>query len=217
VSNARPDGLAGDARLPYHSDFTYTALPHLVLSLYGEVVELPTQPTWFTSRVAAATAIPAELRADISELQVVHARDLTPEHRADFARLRLRDLHPGAPEELYPRAVHRLLERDRYRNRPLLFVDEHFMSHIVGRDDDEGEALLQRLLGYLLDPAHTYRHDWRAGDLLMWDNLALVHARHSLTGAGARTLRRVVVSQAPTSRMYQIASSRLGGLRFATR
>jgi taurine dioxygenase len=217
VSNSRADGLAGDARLPFHSDFTYTPAPHLVLSLYGEQVEMPTQPTWFASRSGAAAALPPDLYAEAADLDVVHARDLTPERRASYERVRLIDLPVDAPVSLYPRATHRLIEAGPNTGRPLLFVDEHFMSHIPGREGSDGEALLQRLLEYLVAPSNMYRHDWRPGDLVVWDNLTTVHARHSLKGAGVRTLRRVVISQATTSEMYQGAATRKGGLRFATR
>jgi taurine dioxygenase len=70
---------------------------------------------------------------------------------------------------------------------------------------DESDALLEELFTYLYAPDNIYEHHWHEGDLVIWDNLAVQHAR-SATGAAARTLRRVTIAhygyweQVPTDR-----------------
>jgi len=59
--------------------------------------------------------------------------------------------------------------------RKALFVNEAHTSHLVGLAADEGRVLLEELCRHIARPEFTYRHHWRAGDLLMWDNCAAQH------------------------------------------
>ena len=64
-------------------------------------------------------------------------------------------------------------------------------------DRDESEALLEELFGIAEDPAIIYEHVWRVGDLIMWDNLACLHARTDWPTDQRRTLRRCTVEGEP--------------------
>lgn len=63
--------------------------------------------------------------------------------------------------------------------------------HIVGMDRAESEALL----GQLFDRQEqdVYRHVWKPGDLLLWDNRSTLHARSDFDASGRRLMRRAVV------------------------
>ena len=77
--------------------------------------------------------------------------------------------------------------------RTILYVSQMMTSEIAGLPFDESEELLETLFSYLYDPAHSWQHDWRNGDLVLWDNLAVQHARPNVTLEGpARTLRKVI-------------------------
>ena len=56
----------------------------------------------------------------------------------------------------------------------MLYLASH-ASQIIGWPLEEGRALLRELIGYATQPQFTYRHKWRVGDLLVWDNLATMH------------------------------------------
>ena len=66
-------------------------------------------------------------------------------------------------------------------------------SLIEGMTREESEALLDRLFDLTEDPANVYEHVWREGDLLMWDNLACLHARTDWPDGETRMLRRCTV------------------------
>jgi alpha-ketoglutarate-dependent taurine dioxygenase len=69
---------------------------------------------------------------------------------------------------------------------------EQMTKEIVGLPRDESEALLAQLLAHLYDPTIRWNHDWRPNDLVVWDNIAVQHARPNVTNDGpARTLRKV--------------------------
>ena len=81
--------------------------------------------------------------------------------------------------------------------RKALYVASQNSMWIEGMDRDESEALLQRLFAIAEDPAIIYEHVWRPGDLVMWDNLACLHARTDWPSEQRRTLRRCTVEGEP--------------------
>ena len=74
---------------------------------------------------------------------------------------------------------------------PLLYTSAMQTDSVVGLPEAESEALLARCWAALYAPGNVYEHVWSGGDLVIWDNLALHHARSAVTGR--RTLRRVPV------------------------
>jgi taurine dioxygenase len=66
---------------------------------------------------------------------------------------------------------------------------------IIGMDAGEGDRILDRLFALLYDPANIYEHHWVNGDLVVWDNLSVQHARRRVAKDTPRTLRRVVFGQ----------------------
>jgi alpha-ketoglutarate-dependent taurine dioxygenase len=68
---------------------------------------------------------------------------------------------------------------------------------IEGMERSESEALLQQCFDIVEDTAIIYEHEWRVGDLVMWDNLACLHARTDWPTEQTRTLRRCTVEGEP--------------------
>ena len=60
-----------------------------------------------------------------------------------------------------------------------LFVNPGFTSHIVGVSEAESRGILDLLYAHLTKPEHIVRHRWRLGDLVLWDNRALLHVAHT--------------------------------------
>jgi taurine dioxygenase len=184
VSNVEPGGVLGDGPFLFHSDLEFTPEPLWVLSLYA--MELPGTPTStrFANGLLAAEHLDADLAAELDGRTAIHVFPLL-EGRGD-ARYRVRDLDAGAP-----RAEHPVLLTHPVTGARILYVTAMQTDSVVGMLDDESEALLARLWAELYAPEHVYEHVWKVGDLLVWDNLALQHARGAVTGR--RTLRRVPV------------------------
>ncbi len=74
--------------------------------------------------------------------------------------------------------------------RKALYVSRLNTMWIEGMDRDESEEILARLFDITEDPAIVYEHVWRPGDLVMWDNLACLHARTDWPQDQTRMLRR---------------------------
>ena len=76
--------------------------------------------------------------------------------------------------------------------RTLLFVSQGMTKEIVGLSPDDSEALLEDLFEHMHAPANCIQHEWQAGDLVMWDNLSVQHARPHVTTEGpVHTLRKI--------------------------
>ena len=65
--------------------------------------------------------------------------------------------------------------RERISDLKALYVNGNFTKHIVDMPDAESELLLFRLFAHASRPEFTYRHHWERGDLVLWDNRAVMH------------------------------------------
>jgi taurine dioxygenase len=76
--------------------------------------------------------------------------------------------------------------------RPLLYVTQGMTREILELPSEESEDLLEELFDHLYRPGHLYEHEWREHDLIVWDNLAIQHARPNVELDGpVRTLRKI--------------------------
>lgn len=186
VSNVKRGAIIGHGPLLFHSDLAFTPEPTPGLSLYAVEVPEDGAPTRFANAVRALGRLPAAARAKLAGLSALHLYDLTNQ----YGGVRFRDA--DLPER-EPRSVHPVLLRDPRDGREILYVSEMQTDRILELEPDEGEALLQQCFAALYAPDNVYEHRWRAGDLLVWDNLALQHGRNAPDLP--RTLRRVTLAR----------------------
>jgi taurine dioxygenase len=185
VSNVRPGGFVPEGRLFFHSDFAFTAEPCLGISLYA--LDVPAGcPTVWANAARAAAILPADLRAAVAGAQALHLFDLRLQ-RGDV-RYREEEL-PDEP--LAPRWIHPVLLRHPVTGEEVLYVSEMQTDRVLGA----GRPFLDRLLDVLYDGANTYRHEWSVGDVVVWDNVALQHARPVPPPPVPRTLHRVAIGE----------------------
>jgi alpha-ketoglutarate-dependent taurine dioxygenase len=184
ISNQREAAAAPYGRLQFHADGMWADDPFQVLSLYGEEVEQPAVPTIFVSGVDAWRTLPADLRARVDRLDARHTsgrvarRDLT-----DVLVLEVED----APSTVKPLAM-----PHPRTGQPVLYACEQMTAELVGLDPAESETLLDELFDHMYAPERRVHHEWRAHDLVVWDNISLQHCRPNVQTEGpARTLRKV--------------------------
>ncbi len=186
VSNRDEGGNAPHGSLLFHSDMMWGENPMELLSLYGIEVEPPSVPTIFCSATAAWTRLPDDLRARLEGLQAVHVtgqqqRGGKTEELLNPIRTEMRSTMKPVGFQ-HPRT-----------GQTILYVSQMMTSEIADLPSEESEELLETLFSYLYDPDHSWQHEWRKGDLVLWDNLAVQHARPNVTLEGpARTLRKVI-------------------------
>lgn len=191
VSNRRADGFLGSKELQWHNDVPYLPSPYRVAALHAVEVDPDATSTRFVSGIRAYAALPEPVQARLKGMNALQVRQRVSE-RAN----RLEDLLPG---DIC--TVHAVVGAHEGSGRPYLFVNENMTAAVIGLTRDESDALLIELYGHLYAEAEVYEHRWQPGDLVVWDNLAIQHAR-GLVGEGARTLQRVTCTQFTYAQQY---------------
>ncbi len=190
VSNERPSSAAPFGRLMYHSDSQWCERQCEVLSLYGERVEQPAVPTLFVSSIVGWDTLPVDLRTRVEGRHVVH------QHDAETYRKRA-----GGDADVLVNAINSMKNshctpialRHPRTGRTILYVSQQMTRNVEGMTEDESDELLFALFDHLYEPGNELEHYWRQGDLVIWDNLAMQHARPNVQTEGpARTLRKTI-------------------------
>ena len=182
ISNVKEDGRnvgIEDAGQYWHTDRSYVEEPAWASLLYARELPVDAQgvvhgDTRFASTVAAFAALPGELKERLGTLQAVH-------------RYIYRYTTPGArplPEVRHPIALHHPFTGARS-----LYVNQGFTDRIADLDPASSERLLAQLYTHLAQPRFQYVHQWRPGDIVMWDNFA---TQHNATGDYKLPLRRLL-------------------------
>jgi taurine dioxygenase len=168
VSNLGPDGQPSGkvGSTGWHSDKSFRPEPSLATILHAQIMPPAGGETCFANMIAAYDALPPARQADLQDLRIVHSWELSR------ARLGL----TATAEEIAdaPPLVHPLVRTIPETGAKALFMGEH-ASHIDGRPMAEGRAVLDELTAHAVEERFVYRHTWRAGDMLMWDNRCLLH------------------------------------------
>jgi alpha-ketoglutarate-dependent taurine dioxygenase len=186
VSNKEENAAAPYGRLLFHCDNMWARTHQYAISLYGVEVEPPTAPTQFVSNADAWDRLPDELRARVATLEARHGFDHTyPNRGAD-------DDVIDSYFDVSRSSVRPVVYRHPRTGRTLLYVSQQATIEILGLTAEENEALLAELFSYLYEPRHVLEHEWRTGDLVIWDNVAAQHGRNTVQLQGpVRTLRKV--------------------------
>lgn len=184
VSNRRMDSAAPFGRLQFHADTMWSDRPFEVLSLYGAAIEQPTAPTTFVSAVQAWKTLPDTLRRKIEGLEVLHTAGVV--RRGDLSEVLVSEVvNP-------PTTVSNLAKRHPRTGETILYACEQMTKEIVGLSPEASEAILEEVFAHLYDPAAQWDQEWRERDFVVWDNVALQHARNAVKVEGpVRTLRKV--------------------------
>ncbi len=183
----RDDGSAygqpHEGEMWFHSDMCYAEKPYTATLLYA--IELPASggATRFADMYGAYDALPAETRQRIQGKSVIQVHEY---HRLE--RPSPQGERPNALQFAHPAVI-----MHPETGRKALFVNRLMSAQVVGMEADESEALLEELLDRSEDPAKILSHDWRPGDLVMWDNRCTIHGRADFPETTRRILRRTTV------------------------
>jgi taurine dioxygenase len=207
-SNVNQDSstLARTSRLLFHQDYVFTPWPYPAQSLYASEIVGGVSHTEFASNHGGYLGLSATERERFGALKAVHARKkgavarTNEEHRKQWRD----DNHDADPkrtsiaadpdQEQYWRTEWPVIKRHPRTDEPMLYLGQIYTSHIVGVDTNDSEDVMERSYDLLYRSENIYVHDWEQHDLVVWDNVALQHARGVNEPNTRRTMRRVVVS-----------------------
>ena len=184
VSNIRRDGkplgLAHDGEMWFHSDMCYDENPHQATLLYALQIPPKGGNTLFANMYSAYDRLPAATKERIRGRTALQMHEY---YRT--ARPRVRDDMSDVRHFSHPIAI-----AHSETGRKALYVNRLMTARIDGMEEAESGALIDELLAASEDPSIVYEHVWQVGDLVMWDNRCVTHARTDFPETERRLLRR---------------------------
>src|SRR5262249_54163076 len=173
----------------WHTDASFRDPAGRYSMLSARLVPPVPADTEFADMRAAYDALPAEMKAAVEGLRVhppiAYARQVLG---FDFSE---------SEQERLKGAIHPLVRTIPRSNRKSLYVASH-ASRIVDWPVPDGRLLLRDLIEHATQLEFVYRHAWRVGDLVIWDNRATMHRARPFDDAKyRRELRRVTTLDLP--------------------
>jgi taurine dioxygenase len=186
VQDGKPIGNLGDGEAVWHADMTYVDVPPKAAMLHALEVPPPQAGgnTHFANMFAAYETLPAELKQAVAGKVAVH----------DASRNSAGLLRKGYKEVTDVRdtvgAHHPLVRTDPSTGRKALFLGRRPSAYVRGMSVAESDALLDALWAHATQPRFTLCHQWQVGDLLMWNNLSVLHRRDPFDAKTRRVMHR---------------------------
>lgn len=183
------DGELGNFALPAHIDHQWTPVPSSGSLLYALEVPSIGGETRFTNLARAYESLDEATRREIDGLRLINynpfIRLREGGYGGGFATYRTPDIEPIQGSE------HPLVRTHPESGRRVLFLSAHTEVEIPGYDPARGQALIGRLREHLARPELSYSHAWSVGDIVWWDNQAVLHARNAFPASERRRLKRI--------------------------
>lgn len=184
----KPNDLEKVRLSHWHTDDSYFAKPAKATLLQGLNVPDSGGHTRFSNTRLAWDELPSDKQALLAPLKAVHGYD-TP--RAP-ARAEARTAEEAAET---PDVVHPLIRTHDDTGRKSIYFNPNRTDHIVDMPREESDALLDELYTHITQPHLQYHHEWRAGDILVWDNRCLVHSVNTDFPVGQRRRHQRILLQ----------------------
>jgi alpha-ketoglutarate-dependent 2,4-dichlorophenoxyacetate dioxygenase len=167
----------------WHTDASFVDPPGRYSMLHARVVPPVAADTEFADMRAAYDALPADMKAQLEGLRAHHS--------VAYSRHVLGFEFSAEEQEKLKGAIHPLVRTIPRSLRRSLYLASH-QSRIIDWPIPEGRLLLRDLMEHATQPEFVYRHAWRVGDLVIWDNRATMHRARPFDDAKyRRELRRV--------------------------
>lgn len=163
-AEGKPRGTLGSTK--WHSDKSFRPEPSMATILHGITLPPNGGDTCFADMYAAYEALPAAEKAELEPMRVVHSWELS---RENLNRQMSEEEKRDAPTTSHP-----LVRTHPDTGRKCLFIGIH-ATYLEGLPVEEGRKRIEQLEAHATQERFVYHHQWRQGDVLMWDNRCLLH------------------------------------------
>jgi taurine dioxygenase len=181
VENGKLIGLADADRVAvWHTDTSYRSEPSMGSALHAleiphDAAGQPVGDTLFASTFLAYDALSPAMKERLEGLRAIHRMtkgyDSDDSAKSSGGRL---SYDESQRREVSDQA-HPIIRTHPVTGRKCIYVNKLCCTGIVGMPDSESGPLLDEIYAHCTQPQFIYRHRWRVGDLLMWDNCSLQH------------------------------------------
>jgi len=153
----------------FHSDHSNHPRPPKATTLFA--VELPSSggDTQYVNMHEAYDDLPEATKHRIDGLKAVHV------YLSKYSPRPLGKITEESRRNLPPPGVHPLVRTNPENGRKALFLNPVRMESIVGMEDQAALGLIDDLMRHATQRKYEYRHKWRMGDWVLWDNLSVMH------------------------------------------
>ena len=176
----------------FHTDHSNHPIPPKATSLYP--VSLPSYggDTQFVNMHIAYDDLPAATKRRIAGLRALHVFE------SRFSPRRLRPLDEQSLKVLPPPTLHPIVRVHPENGRKALYLNPVRIEAIEGMEEGEALALVAELMAHATQKKYEYRHKWRYGDMLIWDNRSVMHqANGDYDMNEVRHLHRIMIKGEP--------------------
>ena len=180
--NGEPIGALPDGEMMFHHDMIHTEVPSKATLLYA--VEIPSKGgnTLFASGYAAYETLDPDIRNRLEDKRALHHYNYGSVQKGD-----------NKGTEAYGECVHPAFRTHEDTQRKAVYVNRLMTVKILDVPEDESDRLLSAVLDHSEKREFVYEHEWRLGDLLLWDNRCSTHARTDFPSTERRLMLRTTV------------------------
>ena len=182
-----PIGALGAGEATWHTDMSYLDLPPDASMLYALEIPATGGDTYFCGMQAAWAALPAALQAKLRGRRIKHDGTFNSGGYVRQGVTATDDPHRA------PGAWHPAVCAHSVTGVPALYLGRRRNSSIEGLSQAESDALLDELWDHATAAEFVYRHRWRLGDLVLWDNRSTMHRRDPFDNTARRVMHRTQI------------------------
>ncbi len=212
VSNLRDDGTTTErmdlqtlnlkANFLWHSDSTFLPVPALVNILTAKIVPVDGGATELASTRAAWSAMPGDLKSKVEGRGIWH--------RYSHSRRKISEELAALPMfNKWPDQCWRSVWTNPVNGQEALYVASHAFR-IEGYSEDDSAAILDELIAFCTQEPFVYAHRWSVGDVLLWDQRAVLHRGTPWPHDQPRKLASLCVSARPEDGLARMRPGSLG-------
>jgi taurine dioxygenase len=153
----------------FHTDHSNHPRPPKATTLFA--VQLPSRggDTQYVSMHRAYDDLPQAMQERIKGLRAVHV------YQSKYSPRSLGNIDAASLRDLPPPGIHPLVQRHPENHRPALYLNPVRIEVIEGMADRDAIELIAELMAHATRPQYEYRHQWRHGDMVIWDNRSVMH------------------------------------------
>ena len=163
-------GLRGARNDIWHTDLSHEKCPPAASVLHAIEAAENRGNTMFCNMYAAYESLSAGMRKMLDSVHAIHSGEVTAQR---FSNEPNTDALPVA--FVPPPVSHPVVRSHPETGRKALYVNPLFVVQLEHMTEDESEPVLEYLYAAATRPENVYRHRWRTGDVLMWDNRCAMH------------------------------------------
>ena len=187
MENGSPIGSLGAGEATWHTDMSYLQDPPKASILYALEVPPSGGNTYFNNMYLAYDSLPGAVRKRISGRRLKHDGTY---NSGGYVRQGIAAVDDPVTS---PGTYHPLVCTHPETKRPVLYLGRRRNAYIEGLSLIESESLLDELWSHSNSEELEWHHEWRVGDLVLWDNRCTMHRRDPFDARARRVMHRTQI------------------------